>query len=165
MQTLKFKSHFHNRVFRCRQSWLRSQATNLETQKHTKWIEITNQKPWPFEPVKVKFCVLRGPLRWLTAVKSTIISWLLNFKICMFVKSAVMLLLSTFSNCVEPAILYFRNFVPRFSLLPLSRSTRMGRREPREWGWYYYCNAGSCPPSLDSPHPVHATPFLWFYWK
>ena len=51
---------------------------------------ITNYKPWPFEPVKVKFCFLRGPLRWLTAAKNAIVSWLLNFRICMFVKSAVM---------------------------------------------------------------------------
>ena len=50
---------------------------------------ITNQKPWPFEPVKVKFCVLRGPLRWLTEAKNAIVSWLLNFRIRMFVKSAV----------------------------------------------------------------------------
>ena len=40
MRTLKFKSRLHNCVFRCRQSQLRSQATNLETQKHSKRIEI-----------------------------------------------------------------------------------------------------------------------------
>ena len=40
MRTLKFKSRLHNWVFRCRQSWLRSQAASLETQKHTKRIEI-----------------------------------------------------------------------------------------------------------------------------
>ena len=50
---------------------------------------ITNHKPWPFEPVKVKFCFLRGPLRWLTAAKNAIVSWLLNFRIRMFVKSAL----------------------------------------------------------------------------
>ena len=50
---------------------------------------ITNHKPWPFEPVKVKFCFLRRPLRWLTAAKNAIVSWLLNFRIHMFVKSAV----------------------------------------------------------------------------
>ena len=50
---------------------------------------ITNQKPWPFEPVNVKFCFPRGPLRWLTAAKNAIVSWLLNFRIRMFVKSAV----------------------------------------------------------------------------
>ena len=49
----------------------------------------TNHKPWPFEPIKVKFCYLRGLLRWLTAVKNAIVSWLLNFTIWMFVKSAV----------------------------------------------------------------------------
>ena len=50
---------------------------------------ITNHKPWPFEPIKVKFCFLRGPLRWLTVAKNAIISWVLNFRIRMFVKSAV----------------------------------------------------------------------------
>ena len=44
---------------------IRSQATNLETETHKtdRNPPITNQKPWPFEPVKVKFCFLRGPLR------------------------------------------------------------------------------------------------------
>ena len=62
---------------------------NTETHKTNRNPPITNQKPWPFEPVKVKFCFLRGPLRWLTAAKNTIVSWLLNFRICMFMKSAV----------------------------------------------------------------------------
>ena len=39
-QTLKFKSRLHNYAFCCHQSLLWSQATNLETQKHTKRIEI-----------------------------------------------------------------------------------------------------------------------------
>ena len=60
MRTLKFKSRRHNCVFRCRQSKLRSQATNLETQKHTKRIEIHQSQ---IITVKVKFCFLRGPLR------------------------------------------------------------------------------------------------------
>ena len=80
MRTLKFKSCLHNCVFRCRQS-LRSQATNLET--------CTNDKShtWPFEPAEVKFCFLRGPLRWLMAAKNVTIN--LNFMIRMFLKSAV----------------------------------------------------------------------------
>ena len=82
MRTLKFKSRLHNCVFRCRQSWLRQNKTDPNP-------PITNHKPWPFEPFKVKFCFLRGPLRWLTAAKNTIVSWLLNFRIRMFVKSAV----------------------------------------------------------------------------
>ena len=62
---------------------------NTDTHK-TDWNPpITNHKPWPFEPVKVKFCFLRGPLRWLTAAKNAIVSWLLNFRILMFVKSTV----------------------------------------------------------------------------
>ena len=62
---------------------------NTKTHKTDRNPPITNHKPWPFEPVKVKFCFLRGPLRWLTAAKNAIVSWLLNFKIRMFVKSAV----------------------------------------------------------------------------
>ena len=62
---------------------------NKETHKMDRNPPITNHKPWPFEPVKVKFCFLRGPLRWLTAAKNAIVSWLLNFRIRMFVKSAV----------------------------------------------------------------------------
>ena len=62
---------------------------NTETHKTERNPPIKNQKPWPFEPVKVKFCFLRGPLRWLTAAKNAIVSWLLNFRIRMFLKSAV----------------------------------------------------------------------------
>ena len=40
---------------------------------------------------KVKFCFLRGPLRWLTAAKNAIVGWLLNFRIRMFVKSAILI--------------------------------------------------------------------------
>ena len=62
---------------------------NTETHKTDRKPPITNHKPWPFEPVKVKFCFLRGPLRWLTAAKNAIVSWLLNFRIRMLVKSPV----------------------------------------------------------------------------
>ena len=62
---------------------------NTETHKTDSNPRITDQKPWPFEPVKVKFCFLRGPLRWLTAAKNAIVNWPLNFRIRMFVKSAV----------------------------------------------------------------------------
>ena len=65
---------------------------NTETHKTDRNPPITNHKPWPFEPVKVKFCFLRGLLQWLTAVKNAIVSWLLNFRILMFVKSTVMYL-------------------------------------------------------------------------
>ena len=39
----------------------------------------TNHKPWPFEPVKVKSCFLRGPLRWLTAAKKSVGFWTSEF--------------------------------------------------------------------------------------
>ena len=42
-----------------------------------------------FVPVKVKFSFLRGPLRWMTVAKNTNVSWLLNFRIRVFLKSAV----------------------------------------------------------------------------
>ena len=35
------------------------------------------------------FCFLRGPLRWLTAVKNANVSWLSNFRILVFMKSMV----------------------------------------------------------------------------
>ena len=66
-----------------------NEPCNTETHKTDRNPPITNHKPWPFEPVKVKFCFLRDPLRWLTAAKNAIVSWLLNFRIRMFVKRAV----------------------------------------------------------------------------
>ena len=67
----------------------RNEPWNIETHKTDRNPPITNHIPWPFEPVKVKYCFLRGLLRWLTAAKNTIVSGLLNFRIRMFVKSAV----------------------------------------------------------------------------
>ena len=64
---------------------------NTETHKADRNPPITNHKPCPFEPVKVKFCFLRGTLRWLTAAKNAIVSCLLNFRIRMFVKSGVVI--------------------------------------------------------------------------
>ena len=63
---------------------------NTETHK-TDWNPpITDHKPWPFEPVYVKFCFLiRGPLGWLTAAKNVNISWLMNFRVRVYLKSAV----------------------------------------------------------------------------
>ena len=70
-------------TIRSNESWHR------ETHNTDRNPPIRNHNPWPFEPVKIKFCFLRGPLRWLTAAKNAIVSWLLNFRIRMFVKSAV----------------------------------------------------------------------------
>ena len=52
-------------------------------------LKSTNHKPWPFEPMKFYF--LRDRLIWLTAAKNANVSWLLNFRICMFLKSAAIL--------------------------------------------------------------------------
>ena len=62
---------------------------NTETHKTGRNPPITDHKPWPFEPVKATFCFLRGPLRWLTAAKNANVSWFLNFRVCVFMKSAV----------------------------------------------------------------------------
>ena len=67
-------------VFHCRQSQLRSQ-----THKTDRNPPITNPKPWPFKSVEVNFCFLR----WLTAAKNSNVSWLLNLRIRVFMKSAV----------------------------------------------------------------------------
>ena len=75
-----------------------NEPSNTETHKTDRNPPTTNHKPWPFEPVKVKFCFLRGPLRWLTAAKNAIVSWLLNFRIRMFVKSAVNVWIVNVSN-------------------------------------------------------------------
>ena len=53
------------------------------------WSKSTNHKPWAFEPFK--FRLLRHRLRWLTTTKNANVSWLLNFRICMFLKSAAIL--------------------------------------------------------------------------
>ena len=47
-RTLKFKTAAFKTVFRCRQSKLRSQTTNLVTQEHTKQIEIQQSQTMTF---------------------------------------------------------------------------------------------------------------------
>ena len=96
---------------------------NTETHKTDRNPPITNHKPWwPFEPVKVKFCFLIGPLRWLTAEKNAMVIRLLNFRIRMFVKSAVrscIVLSSTSLNCI---VLYY-NVTSNFQNKKLSTLT------------------------------------------
>ena len=46
-----------------------NEPCNTETPQTDRNPPITNHNPWPFEPVKVRFCFLRGPLRWLTTAK------------------------------------------------------------------------------------------------
>ena len=62
---------------------------NTETHKTDQNPPITNHKPRPFETIEENFCFLRGPLRRLTAAKNAHVSWLLNFRIHVFLKSAV----------------------------------------------------------------------------
>ena len=60
-----------------------------EPQKHTNQIEINQSQTMTFWTRKVLF--LRDRLRWLTVVKNANVSWLLNFRIRMFLKSAAIL--------------------------------------------------------------------------
>ena len=77
-RTLKFKSCLRHSVFGCRQhNYDHKQRTYEETHKADRNPPITN------------FCFLRDPLIWLTAVKYANVSWLLNFRIHVFLKSAV----------------------------------------------------------------------------
>ena len=50
---------------------------NKGTHKTDRNPPITDHKSCAFEPVKVNFCFLRGPPRWLTAAKIENVSWLL----------------------------------------------------------------------------------------
>ena len=59
------------------------------TLKHRNAPPIRNHQPWPFEAVELNICFLRGPRKWLTTAKKVNASWLLNFGICVFLKSAV----------------------------------------------------------------------------
>ena len=70
-----------------------SQAMKLVTQKHTKRIEIHQ---WEITKINMtlwsrwsNFVFLRGNHRWLTAAKKAKVSWLLNFRVHMFLKSTV----------------------------------------------------------------------------
>ena len=82
-RTLKLESHLHNCIFLCRQSKHRN------TQNGSKFTNQTQTMTFWTRVFIVKLCFLRGPLRWLTAVKNTNFSWLLNFSVCMFLKSAI----------------------------------------------------------------------------
>ena len=50
---------------------------------------LPSLNPWPFELGEVNVCFVRGPLRWLTAARNTNVSWLLNFRVHIFLESAV----------------------------------------------------------------------------
>ena len=72
---------------------LLSQAMMLVTQKYTKRIEIHQ---WEITTINMtlwsrwsNFVFLRGNHRWLTAAKKAKVSWLLNFRVHVFLKSTV----------------------------------------------------------------------------
>ena len=90
MRTLKFKSRLHIiAIFTAVNHNCNHKQRTLKQRNTQNGSKSTNHKSWPFEPIKVKLCFLRGLLRWLTAAKNAILSWLLNLRIRMFVKSAV----------------------------------------------------------------------------
>ena len=93
---------------------------NTETHRTDRNPPIANHKPWPFEPVKVKFCFLRGPLRWMTAAKNAIVSLLLNFRIRMFVKSAVTWIFFSIKNILLMKIKIWPFFVKRWKPMWIS---------------------------------------------
>ena len=92
MWILKFKSRLSQLHFSLQSivTTITSNATwDMETNKTDQDKSITNHKPWPFEPVEENYCFLRVPLRWLTPSKNAKVSWLLNFRISVILKSAV----------------------------------------------------------------------------
>ena len=96
------QSHFHNCFFffaAVNHNYNQKQwaLNHRNTQSGSK---TTNHKPWPFEPVT--FCVLRVRLKWLTAVKNENVSWLLNFRICMFLKKCSNTLLRDWDCFLSP---------------------------------------------------------------
>ena len=111
---------------------------NRETHKTDQNPPITNHKPWPFEPVKVKFCFLRGLLRWLTAAKNAIVSWLLNFRIRMFVKSPVINKCGSVCGCLKNFFTFLR------AMWASNRITN--EKKARENGVHQnYFSSSACP--------------------
>ena len=86
MRTLKFKSCPHNCFFAAVNHNYDHKQRTLKHRSTQNGSKSTNHKlqTLTFWSVKVKFCFLRGPWRWLTAAKNAIVSWLLNFRIRMF---------------------------------------------------------------------------------
>ena len=68
-----------------------NKPSNTETHKTDRNPPITNHKPWRdlLEFVEVNFCFLWGLFTWLTAANNANVSWLLNFRTGLFMKSAV----------------------------------------------------------------------------
>ena len=91
-QTLKFGSCLHNFIFAAvnHNNYDHKQRTlkyrNTQTDRNP---PITNHKTWPFEPVKVKFCLLRGLQWWLMAAKMQMLGGFLTSELCVFLKSSV----------------------------------------------------------------------------
>ena len=73
---------------------------SLEPQKHTKRIENNQSQTMTFWTRQVLFP--RGRLKWLTAVKNANVCWLLNFRICMFLKKCSNTLLRDWDGFLSP---------------------------------------------------------------
>ena len=76
-------------IIQCNYDHKQQTLKHRNTQNGSESTNLKSHLPWPIEPIEVNFCFLRGPLRWSTAVKKANVSWLLNFRICMFMKSTV----------------------------------------------------------------------------
>ena len=84
---LRFPPHAVSHNYNCKQQTLKQRNWHKTDQNPPS----ANHKLWPFEPVEVNFSFLRVLLRWLIEAKNTNISWLLNFRICVFLKSSAKL--------------------------------------------------------------------------
>ena len=99
-QLLSSKAAFTIEYFAALNHNYNHEQWNLNHRNTQSGSKTTNHKPWPFEPVK--FCVLRVRLKWLTSVKNANVSWLLNFRICMFLKKCSNTLLRHWDCFLSP---------------------------------------------------------------
>ena len=87
MRTLKVKASFTTAFFAAVNHNYDHKQRTLKHRNTQNGSKSTNHKSQPM--TFWTCCFLRGPLRWLTAAKNVIVSWLLNFRIRVFVNSAV----------------------------------------------------------------------------
>ena len=110
-RTLKFRAAFTTALFvAVNHNYDHKQRTltHGNTQNGSK---STNHESWPFEPVEINYCFLRGPLRWLTQAKNANVSWLLNFRICVILKSAVKAVEEILEDLTLWPNLYYRRII------------------------------------------------------
>ena len=105
-RTLKFKSRLRSCVFRYRQSSLRSQATNFDTHKHTKRSEIHQSQITNHQTFWTRWSKLLLSKRSAKMIdrskKRKRQFWLLNFRIRVILKSAVVINNRKVLRCCVP---------------------------------------------------------------